>query len=259
MTLVSIITPSYNSSKFISQTIQSVLNQSLSDWEMIIVDDCSSDNSIEVVNSFVMQDSRIKLIKLFKNSGPAAARNKAIDVAFGRYIAFLDSDDLWLPNSLERRLSFMQETGAVFCYSAYDKVNERGEYVEHVGVPLKVTYLELLKTCSIGCLTAMYDVQYFGKIFMPNISKRQDYGLWLKLLKYVKYGYGLNEVLAQYRLRSDSISVNKLSAAKYTWHLYRDFEKLNLIEASYYFSHYALRGVLRTYAPSLARMLGVLI
>ena len=256
--VTSIITPSHNSTQFISATIQSVLNQSISDWELIIVDDCSSDNSVEVVQSFVERDSRIKLIQLSENSGAAVARNRAIEAAQGRYIAFLDSDDLWLPGKLEKQLAFMQANNYPFTYAAYDKIDENGQVFGHIGVPDRVCYSDLLKTCSIGCLTAIYDTEYFGKVTMPLIRKRQDLGLWLKLLKKTEYAYGLNETLAQYRVRTDSISANKANAAKFTWRLYREVEGLNLLKASYYFSHYAVRGLLRTKAPGLARRLGVL-
>lgn len=258
MSIVSIIIPTHNSVQFISETIKSVLDQSFFDWEMIIVDDCSSDNSVEVIQSFADQDPRIKLIQLSENSGAAVARNTAIEAAKGRYIAFLDSDDAWLPNKLEKQVAFMQENNYPFTFAAYDKVNESDEMFGHVGVPDKVTYSDLLKSSSIGCLTAMYDTEFFGKVYMPLIRKRQDLGLWLKLLKKTKYAYGLNETLGFYKVRKDSISANKKSAALFTWRLYRDIEKLSLPKASYYFSHYAVRGLLRTKYPGVARFLGIL-
>lgn len=255
---ISIITPSYNSSLLISNTIKSVLAQTVTDWEMIIVDDCSSDNSVDVIQSFVDQDPRIKLIQLSENSGAAVARNAAIEAAQGRYIAFLDSDDRWLPNKLEKQLAFMCENSYSFTYAAYDKINPGGEVLGQVGVPDKVTYNDLLKSNSIGCLTAIYDTEFFGKVYMPLIRKRQDLGLWLRLLKKTKYAYGLNEPLGQYCVRPDSISANKVNAAKFTWRLYRDVEKLNLVTASYFFSHYVVRGFLRTRYPRVARFLGIL-
>ena len=258
MSIISIITPSHNSAPFISETIQSVLGQTFSDWEMIIVDDCSTDNSVEVIQSFVEQDSRIKLIQLSENSGAAVARNTAIKDAQGRFIAFLDSDDLWLPDKLEKQLGFMQANDYPFSYAAYDKIDENGQVFGHIGVPDRVCYSDLLKTCSIGCLTAIYDTEYFGKVYMPLIRKRQDLGLWLKLLKKTKYAYGLNETLGLYKVRSDSISANKKSAAFFTWRLYREVEKLNLIKSIYYFSNYAVRGLLRTKYPGVARFLGIL-
>lgn len=225
---------------------------------MIIVDDCSTDDSVEIIKSFMDQDSRIKLIQLSENLGAAVARNTAIEVAQGRYISFLDSDDLWLPDKLAKELKFMQQNKYPFIYAAYDKIDENEQVFGHIGVPDRVSYSDLLKVCSIGCLTAMYDTKYFGKVYMPLIRKRQDLGLWLRLLKKTDYAYGLNETLAQYRVRTNSISANKANAAKFTWRLYRDVEGLNLVKASYYFSHYAVRGLLRTKAPSLARLLRVL-
>ncbi len=152
----------------------------------------------------------------------------------------------------------MQANDYPFTFAAYDKVDEAGKVFGHVGVPDKVTYSDLLKSCSIGCLTAMYDTEFFGKVYMPLIRKRQDLGLWLKLLKKTKYAYGLNETLGFYKVRKDSISANKKSAALFTWRLYRDIEKLSLPKASYYFSHYAVRGLLRTKYPGVARFLGIL-
>lgn len=258
MTKVSIITPSYNCSEYISKTIESVLAQTLIDWELIIVDDCSCDNSVDIIKSYLAIDSRIKLIQLHENSGAAVARNRAIEAAKGRYIAFLDSDDVWLSNKLSKQLNFMEINNYSFVFSAYEKIDDSGKVFGYVGVPKKVSYSDLLKVCSIGCLTSIYDTDYFGKVYMPLIRKRQDMGLWLKLLKKVDYAYGLDDITAQYRVRSDSISSNKLIAAKFTWSLYRKVEGLKLISAIYYFSHYAFRGLLRTKAPKIARFFRLL-
>jgi len=257
-TLVSVITPMFNSERFLCETIESVLAQSYKNWEIILVDDCSSDTSAEVVQSFINQDSRIKLIQLETNSGAAVARNTAIELAKGRYIAFLDSDDLWAPDKLEKQLAFMRANNYPFTYAAYEKIDEHGVIFGHVGVPERVAYSDMLKVCSIGCLTAIYDTEYFGKVFMPLILKRQDFGLWLKLLKRVDYAYGMNDFLGRYRVHAGSISANKINVAQYTWRLYRDVEHLHLIKATYYFTHYAVRGLLRTKAPALARKMGIL-
>ena len=258
MNLVSIITPLYNCADFLAHTIESVISQTYQDWEMILVDDCSQDNSLAIAQGYASKDARIKVIKLDKNSGAAVARNAAIEAAQGRYIAFLDSDDRWLPNKLEKQLTFMQCNSVAFSYSAYGKVNEAGESIGLMGVPEKVSYHDLLKMCSIGCLTAMYDTKQLGKVYMPLIRKRQDLGLWLRILKKIPYAYGINEVLAQYQVRADSISANKRSAAQFTWRLYREVEQLPFVLAAYYFAHYAVRGVLRTKFPKLAKLLGVL-
>jgi len=256
--VVSIITPLYNCAEYLDKTIESVLMQTFSSWELVMVDDCSVDNSLSIAQYYAGQDGRITVMQLEKNSGAAIARNTAIEVAQGRYIAFLDSDDRWLPNKLEEQLKFMQEKNVAFSYSAYEKLNEQGEVIGRVGVPEKVNYRDLLKVCSIGCLTAMYDTKMLGKVYMPDIRKRQDLGLWLKILKKTPYAYGVKDVLAQYQLRSDSISANKRSAAQYTWKLYREVENLSLPVASYYFSHYAINGLLRTKAPRLAKAFGAL-
>lgn len=211
---------------------------------MIIVDDASEDSGAEIARTFADEDERIKVVELPQNSGPAVARNKAIELARGRYIAFLDADDLWKPKKLEMQLAFMEAIGAWFSYTGYHIMNEKGERTGEKKVPERVTYHSLLKTCPVGCLTAMYDTQRLGKLYMPLILKRQDYGLWLKILKQVTYGKGLQEPLADYRVRSHSVSSNKLKAAAYQWKIYRDVEQLPLHQSLWYFSHYAANGVL---------------
>ncbi|KUM52488.1 glycosyltransferase family 2 protein [Rheinheimera sp. EpRS3] len=256
--VVSIITPSYNSSKFISETINSVVSQTFTCWEMIIVDDCSIDGSFDKISELIESEPRIKLISLDINSGAATARNKAIELAVGRYIAFLDSDDLWYPNKLEYQLSFMKENNIAFCYSAYEKVDENGNFIGSMGVPEKSSYRDMLKTCYVGCLTAIYDTEKIGKFYMPSSTKREDFATWINILKKIDYAYGLNEVLAKYRVYSAQISASKVKMAKETWRFYREVERLGLFSSLYYFSHYALRGVLRAKFPSAARFLGVL-
>lgn len=255
MCLVSIITPTYNSGNYLTETIESVLKQTCIDWELLIVDDCSVDNSKEIAKRYSLDDCRIKTIQLKQNSGAAIARNRAIEIARGRFIAFLDSDDMWLPHKLETQIKFMQENDVALCYSAYEKLYEDGSSAGTINVPDKVSYKDLLKVCSIGCLTAIYDNEKVGKVYMPLIRKRQDLGLWLRILKQVPYAYGINEVLAQYQLRDDSISANKKVAAQYTWRLYRDIEKLSYLQSIYYFSHYAVNGVLRTKFPKIYNLL----
>ena len=194
--LVSIITPCHNSGKFIAQTIDSVLAQSYVNWEMIIVDDNSQDQSIKIIKGFILKEDRIKLIQFGKNQGAAVARNKGIELAKGRFIAFLDSDDLWLPNKLEKQVQFMKDNSVSFSFSAYQLTDISNNLKGTFEVPFKQSYQDILKTCSIGCLTAMYDTVTFGKVYMPLIKRRQDFGLWLRLLKKVKYAYGINESLA---------------------------------------------------------------
>lgn len=251
--LVSIITPSYNSSKYIGKTIKSILSQTYTNWELIVIDDCSTDNSVEQLNIYADQDDRIKIISLEKNSGAAVARNTGIKYAQGRFIAFLDSDDTWDSNKLEKQIEFMLTNDYAFTYTAYHKVNEHGEYLSTVNIPERISYNELLKTCVIGCLTAMYDTETLGKITFPLIRKRQDFALWLKILKKVPFAYGLDEDLASYTVRNDSISANKFKAAQYNWYLYRKIENLSLIQSLYYFSHYMIKGIIRAKFPDLAQ------
>ena len=241
--LISIITPSYKSKRFISQTIKSVLSQTYENWEMIIVDDVSPDDSNEIIEKYCKQDSRIKLIKLEKNSGPAVARNRAIEKAKGRYIAFLDADDLWLPEKLEQQLSFMKENNLSFTYSAYKLIDEEDSDLGVFIPPMQASYSSILKTNPIGCLTAIYDTKKLGKIYMPNILKRQDYGLWLNILKQINTTKGILEPLAVYRIRKNSVSSNKLKAASYQWKIYREVEKLNLFKSFYYFVNYIYYGL----------------
>lgn len=248
----------HNAARFINQSIESVIAQTYQDWELILIDDGSTDNSVELAEHYCQTDSRIQLIKLKHNSGAAVARNTGIKVARARYIAFLDSDDLWHPDKLKKQLAFMQTQNSAFSYTAYERIDENDKSRGLVGVPPTVTYHQMLKTSVIGCLTAMYDTQVLGKVYMPDIRKRQDYGLWLKLLKLIPEAHGLQQPLAQYRMRSGSISSNKLNTATYNWRLYRDIEKLSFLKSCYYFSHYAVRGLLRNKCPGLARKLGVM-
>jgi len=241
--LVSIITPSYKSVKFIKETIDSVLVQTYTNWEMIVVDDCSPDDSNELIENYILKDSRIKFIKLEKNSGPAVARNRAIEEAVGRYIAFLDADDLWMPQKLEKQISFMNEQKCALSYTSYYVISEDNEELGLFTTKEQINYSDLLKTNSIGCLTAIYDTDILGKVLMPNIIKKQDYALWLKILKQIDYAKGIVEPLAYYRIVENSVSSNKMVGIKYIWEIFREVEKLNIFKSMYYFSYYVYYGM----------------
>ena len=256
--LISVITPCHNAEKWIEQTIQSVLTQTFEDFEIIIADDGSTDKSKNILQSLIKKDNRIKLITLEKCSGTATARNTALKMAQGKYIAFLDADDIWLENKLETQISFMEQGNHALCFTAYEKIDDKGVLVGEIGVPRIVNYQTLLKTNVMGCSTVIYDSHYFGKVEMPLIKKRQDFALWLNLLKKVEFAYGINTPLTQYRIHNNTLSSNKLSAAIFTWVLFRRIEKLPLLSSSYYFCHYAIRGLLRYYLPRIAKVLGVL-
>ena len=233
--LVSIITPSFNSSKFITETIEGVLKQTYSNWELLITDDCSTDNSIEIINQYVHQDSRIKLLKLDKNSGAGVCRNKSIEAAKGRYIAFCDSDDVWMPQKLEKQLAFMEKMDCALSYSSYMQMDEDGNESGIVVCNKKITFASLKRDCGIGCLTAIYDTQKVGKMYMSSIRKRQDWGLWLEILAKCKIAYGLKEPLAYYRLRSGSISNNKINLIKHNINVYRTILKFSLLKSYIFF------------------------
>lgn len=246
--LVSIITPSHNSGSFIKETIDSILSQTYTSWELIIVDDLSSDNSNDIVEEIIDKnfDKKIFLIKNKKNFGPALTRNEAIRVAKGKYIAFLDSDDLWKSDKLEKQISFMENNNYPFTCTYFNQISEEGEYISVVNnIPNKISYNSLLKSNKVGCLTSIYDTGFFGKVYMDNISKRQDYGLWLKLLKKTDYVHCLPEILADYRIRKNSVSSNKIKLIKYHWFIYFDYEKLGFFKSLYLTISYVFRTLLK--------------
>ena len=232
--LVSIITPVHNAQKFLPSCLESVAAQTYPNWEHILVDDCSDDASWELLKRYAEGDKRIKIVKLQVNSGAGIARNTAIEKAVGQYIAFLDSDDRWYPEKLQRQLDFMRTNGYYFTFTAYDKIDESGVVQRKaVRVNKEVSYSKALYKNPIGCLTVMYSADFFGKQYMPEIRKRQDYALWLKLLKKTN-AYGLDEVLSSYRIRENSISSNKLSLLKYEWKIYREEEQLPFFTSLFY-------------------------
>lgn len=232
--LVSIIIPLYNSEKYIEETIKSVLDQTYKNWEMLIIDDCSTDNGAEIVKKY-QDDKRIKYFKLDINSGAAVCRNKGIELSNGEYIAFLDSDDLWKKEKLEKQIRFMKENNYSISFTEYEEIDENGNKLNIlIKSPRKpVTYRRYLLTNPIGCLTGMYNVKKLGKVYMPLMRNREDTGFWLNILKKEK-AYSLNENLAFYRIRKNSLSFNKYKLIKFHWNLYRKVEKLSVIESLFY-------------------------
>ncbi|SDO06853.1 glycosyltransferase family 2 protein [Alkalicoccus daliensis] len=242
--LISVITPAYNAAAFIEKTIRSVQAQTYENWEMIITDDCSKDETIKVIQKLQQEDKRIHLLQLETNQGAAVARNTSIEAAKGRFIAFLDSDDQWLPEKLQKQLQWMQERNIAFSFTPYYVVDEQDRQLG-LGdiVPTRVTYQDLLKQNVVGCLTVMLDIEKIGTIRMVNIRTRQDYVLWLELCKRGFDAYGMSEPLALYRRQTESISSNKKEMAKQNWKVYREVEKLNLLQSSWYFAHYAFNKI----------------
>lgn len=229
--LVSIITPSYNSADFIIETIESVLAQTYTNWELLITDDCSSDNTCNIINKYVQKDSRIKLFQLTQNSGAGVARNNSIKEAKGDYIAFCDSDDCWLPEKLEKQLEFMEQNNSTFSCTSYFTCEENGTPKGKIIAPSKISYFDLICNDNMGCLTTMYNAKVLGKHYMPTIRKRQDWGYKLIIIQKSKYAHGMKECLAKYRLRNDSLSANKMRLVKYNINVYKEVLHFSTLKA----------------------------
>ena len=242
--LVSIITPSYNSQAFIKVCIDSVLSQTYTNWEMIIVDDKSCDESVRYIESLIKNIEKITLIVLDENVGAAEARNKALEVAQGEYIAFLDSDDIWFPNKLEEQLDFMKKNNYAFTFTSYVPVSEKmNQTFSPILVPNEIDYVGYCKNTIIGCLTVVINRTIVGDFKMPNIRSSHDMALWLLIMKRGFNAYGLNKILAQYRIVSTSNTSKKYKAAKDVWCVYTKIEKLSILKSAWYFVHYAYNAM----------------
>jgi teichuronic acid biosynthesis glycosyltransferase TuaG len=244
MVLISVIMPNYNGSKYLSQAIESVINQSFVELELIIVDDCSTDDSVNILQSYALKDPRIFLYLNDTNRGVAYSRNRGISLSTGRYIAFLDSDDFWLPHKLSTQLKIFEKFNCKITYSAYEVVNGSNNILGKVVPPLRLNYSDLLKSNYIGNLTGMFDAFALGKPIILNVG-HEDYVLWLNLLKRTDYAYGTQEVLAKYRKLEKSVSSNKIKTIKWQWKIYRDIQNLNLFKSLYLMIHYAFNGVFK--------------
>ncbi len=238
--LVSIITPSYNCANFIGETIESILAQTYQNWELLITDDCSTDNSREVIREYCDRDKRIKLLHLPQNSGAGVARNNSIKEANGRFIAFCDSDDRWYSEKLERQLTFMTEGGYGLTYTSYDICDEMGKIISYVQCLPLLTKNKIIRDNGIGCLTAIYDTSIIGKHYMPSIRKRQDWCLWISIISKIGAAYGLQESLALYRQRSGSISSNKVEMLRYNFNVYNKICNYNKIFSAFILGGYFL-------------------
>ncbi|EFL6936721.1 TPA: glycosyltransferase family 2 protein [Escherichia coli] len=240
---VSIIMPSFNSEKTIQAAIESVRAQTYSSWELIISDDNSSDSTVEIVEKNVLYEPRIILIQHSENRGAGFSRNDAISKARGKYIAFLDSDDIWHEKKLEIQIRFMSERKLALSYTQYQKINMEGVKGKIIIPPGVTSYSELLKSNVIGCLTAVYDQEILGKMYMPLIRKRQDMALWLDILKKIEFAYCVPEVLAFYREGHNSLSSNKIKILSSQWDFYRGHLKFGIFRSAYYFSFYVFKAL----------------
>jgi glycosyltransferase involved in cell wall biosynthesis len=230
--LVSVIMPAYNSADFIAESIQSVLYQFHSNWELLIIDDASEDNTVEIIEKFASADPRIQLFQNKINQGTGISRNIGIKAAQGSFIAFLDTDDLWLPEKLETQLDFMKSHDLEMTYSSYYLINESGQELQKKIQALPIlSYKKLLKSNYVGNLTGIYKVEKLGKIYSPILRKRQDWALWLAILKRVESTKGIIEPLAKYRIRENSISNNKTALLKYNYLIYREFLKYSKLKS----------------------------
>ena len=244
--LVSIIMPSFNAEQFIAESIESVLNQTYSNWELVITDDCSTDRTPEIVQSYCKKDSRIDFAIAKQHAGIAGTRNQCLSRAKGRFVAFLDNDDLWYSEKLEKQVCFMLENNYPFIYSEYELLNEdgspKGKIIKTAGV---INYDKYLKNTIIGSGTIMLDQDKTGKLYMPNNATSDDMALWCKILKDGHHAYPMKEVLMKYRVRSNSASANKLKAAKDVWLVYRKQEKLPFFYALTCFCCYAFNAIIK--------------
>lgn len=242
---VSIVVPVHNAAKCIEDTIQSIRSQTYTNWELILVDDCSTDCSVEIMERYVCDN--IRIIKLNHGTGAAGARNKGLQAAEGQFLAYIDADDLWSPDKLERQLQFMEEQECAFSYTGYEFADQNGVGVQKiVHVPAKMGYRAALKNTTIFTSTVMFDLEKISKnlLTMPNVPS-EDTATWWKILKKGYTAYGFDEALTLYRRSSGTLSSNKLTAIKRIWNLYRNVEKLSVIKSAYCFCFYAVRAVIR--------------
>lgn len=235
MVKVSIITPAYNCTKSFKGTYESVLFQTFFDWEWIIVEDCSTDGTFDIIKKLIGNDKRVKIFKTEKNSGAAVARNLGIEKASGQYIAFLDADDLWEPNKLERQIKFMDENDFAISYSKYKILYENGKTKTFSPKKTTIKYKQLLWKTDIGCLTGMYDSNKLGKRYMPvDCIKREDHGFWLDLTRDGTVAHLYPEYLATYRVASSSVSSKKTKMIKYEYLLYRNHEHFSIVKSLWF-------------------------
>lgn len=242
--LVSVIMPSFNAERFIAESIDSVIAQTVEDWELIVVDDASTDATTAIVAACRRRDPRIRLLSQRTNRGTAGARNLGLDQARGEWIGFIDSDDVWHPQKTAKQIAAMEASHADLSYTGYERRRD-GRPSAIVSVPDTVRYEKLLRRCLITCSTGMVRRATCGAVRMPPIRRRQDHGYWLELLRDgSRTAVGIDEPLVSYRLRRGSLSANKLVAAAFSWKLLRQVERMPFAKALWYFGGYAAENVI---------------
>ena len=243
--LVSVVTPAFNAADHVAETVRSVQAQTFENWEMLVADDCSSDSTADLVQQLGREDPRVRLVKLEQNRGPAGARNAALAASSGRYLAFLDSDDLWLPEKLDRQLAFMAKHDCALTYTAFRRISSDGRRVGRLmPVPARMTYDDLLKNTAIATLTVMLDREKTGDPVMTDVGY-DDFTLWLEILRGGEVAHGLQEDLARYRVVRGSVSSRPMRSADWVWRVYRDIEKMSVIASAYCLCHYGARAFLK--------------
>lgn len=244
--LVSIITPAYNAEVYIAETIDSVQKQSYLNWELLIIDDCSTDNTCSIVEMYSHNDGRIKLIRQPMNGGVARARNTGLENAKGSFIAFLDSDDKWANDKLYKQMQFMELSNCVFCYSQYQNFNSiTGALGRIIRIPNKMRANDILGNTAIGCLTVLINKSVVGDFRMPLLGHTEDNVTWYEILQKGYTAYGIQETLAYYRVGNSSLTSNKGKAAKQQWSVYREYFKFSRHLSLYYFSKYCINAVIK--------------
>ena len=243
----------FNSEAYISETINSVIDQTYKNWELLLIDDGSTDKTLQIVNQFVSQYPNIKLLKNDTNLGAAIARNKGIEAAKGKYIAFLDADDVWKPQKLQVQIAFMKTQDCDVSFSSYQQINEMGKPLNKLIKALpELTYQKYLRSNYIGNLTGIYNAEVLGKIETPNLRKRQDWALWLQAIKKSgKPAKGIQESLAYYRVRKDAMSSNKINLLKYNYWVYRKGLGFSVLKSLFYmllflYEHFFVKSKLVT-------------
>lgn len=248
--IVSIITPTFNSAKYFSECAESVIHQSYSNWEWIVIDDCSIDGTMQIIERYLRMDSRIKVLRTSVNSGSGYARNLGIEAAAGKYITFLDSDDIWVKDRLQTHVGYMEMKASVFSHTSYGYIDEHSNKYEKVYSVSShsVGYRDLLKRTEISCLTAMYNQKIVGKVLMPNIRRKQDYGLWLKILKMGHHSDPLDVVTGYYRQHDESATSSKFKLILFHLKFLRQHERLNWFFVFYYTICWGVGGFKKYFA-----------
>lgn len=244
--LVSIIMPVYNNERHLKESIGSVLAQQYTYWELILIDDASTDASYNLIERYARSEPRIRSIRLEKNSGAAVARNVGLEHALGRYVAFLDADDFWKPEKLSCQLKMMKDDGRAFSFTAIEMIDSSSRLIKGKRpIAAEVDYRFLLSNTVIACSSVVIDRAVVGSFRMPEIRKGQDYATWLSILRGGIRAYGIDRALTSYRVAKGSISSNKFAALKRTWRIYRQQEKLSLLPAVYHFCLYAFHATMK--------------